>query len=191
MKSELSVRCGAKTKAGTPCKQWAIQGGTRCRKHGGAAPQVRAKAEVRAEVMRWGLGDATVDPGEVLLRLVAQSAARAARYADELEKAVEEHGFITAMVGESMVATQFNVHKSGEYIRALAKLEAEERDRCANFAAKAIAAGLNERMVRVAERQGEMLAGMVTAALAEAALPPEMAQRVRASIARQVRELTS
>jgi hypothetical protein len=43
----------------------------------------------------------------------------------------------------------------------LAQLEAQERDRCANFAQMAIAAGLNERMVRVAARQGEMLAAIV------------------------------
>jgi hypothetical protein len=62
-------------------KAKAIPGGTVCRWHGGAAGQVKAKAAVRAELLGWGLGDATVDPGEVLLRLVTQSAARAERYA--------------------------------------------------------------------------------------------------------------
>jgi hypothetical protein len=33
----------------------------------------------------------------------------------------------------------------------LAQLEAQERDRCAGFAAKAVAAGLAERTVRIAE----------------------------------------
>ena len=55
----------------------------------GAAGQVKAKAAVRAELLGWGLGDATVDPGEVLLRLVTQSAARAERYAILLEDAYE------------------------------------------------------------------------------------------------------
>ncbi len=53
------------------------------------AQQVKAKAAVRAELIGWGLGDATVDPGEVLLRLVTQSAARAERYAMLLEEAYE------------------------------------------------------------------------------------------------------
>jgi hypothetical protein len=39
--------------------------------------------------MSWGLGDTNVDPGEVLLRLVTQSAARAERYAMLLEEAYE------------------------------------------------------------------------------------------------------
>jgi hypothetical protein len=39
----------------------------------------------------------------------------------------------------------------------LADLEAKERDRCGNFATKAIAAGLAERTVPVAERQGQLM----------------------------------
>jgi hypothetical protein len=51
-----------------------------CSSHGGAAPQVRARAAVRDEVFRWGLGNVDVDPGETLLKLVAQSAARLASH---------------------------------------------------------------------------------------------------------------
>jgi hypothetical protein len=50
---------------------------------------VASKAAVRAEVMSWGLGDSHVDPGEVLLRFVTQSAARAERYAQLLQEAFE------------------------------------------------------------------------------------------------------
>jgi len=32
----ISQRCGAKTRAGTPCKSPAVQGKKRCRMHGGA-----------------------------------------------------------------------------------------------------------------------------------------------------------
>jgi hypothetical protein len=66
---------------GQRCKRKAIPGGTVCRWHGGAASQVKVKAAIRAEVMNWGLGDSYVAPGEVLLRLVTQSAAPAERYA--------------------------------------------------------------------------------------------------------------
>jgi hypothetical protein len=55
----------------------------------GASPHVASKAAVRAEVWSWGLGDTTVDPGDVLLRLVTQSAARAERYAMLLGEAYE------------------------------------------------------------------------------------------------------
>jgi hypothetical protein len=48
-------------------------------------------------------------------------------------------------------------------------------DGCGGFAANAVAAGLNERMVRLAEHQGEMMAQIVRAALAdpELALPQD------------------
>jgi hypothetical protein len=99
--SPPTVRCKATSKqTGQQCKNWAIKGGEVCRNHGGGAPAVNAKAAIRAEVLEWGLGTATVDPGEVLLRLVTQSAARAQRYASELEQLVDGEGLAAAMVGE-------------------------------------------------------------------------------------------
>jgi hypothetical protein len=182
------VQCRATSRTGKQCKNKAIPGGTVCRLHGGASPHVASKAAVRAEVWSWGLGDATVDPGEVLLRLVTQSAARAERYALLLEEAYEaaerlkqahdagQHieapadenadtarrdldrifntGGVAALVGNTYgAAKDVGVYVTGEAIRGLADLEAKERERCANFATKAIAAGLAERTVRVAERQ--------------------------------------
>src|SRR3954471_10803018 len=147
-KNPLAVRCGALSKStGKQCKAWAIKGGTTCRLHGGSAPQVRAKAAVRAEVMEWGLHDMIADPGEVLLRLVSQSAQRCAMYAEELQAKVDELGLEDATVG----IAYGEGGQQGEYIRGLATLEAQERDRCANFSAKAVAAGLAERQVRLAE----------------------------------------
>jgi hypothetical protein len=70
-----------------------------------------------------GLTDVAVDPWEVLLRLVTQSAARAQRYASELEAKVEEAGDLEkAVVGEAWGEGG----KQGEYIRGPAKLESEE-----------------------------------------------------------------
>ena len=45
-------RCSAHRKSGQPCRNWAIRGGYVCRMHGGAAPQVRAKAAARLEAAR-------------------------------------------------------------------------------------------------------------------------------------------
>ena len=57
------------------------------------------------------------------------------------------------MVGNTYgAAKDVGVYVTGEAIRGLADLEAKERDRCASFATNAIAAGLAERIVRVAER---------------------------------------
>ena len=40
-------KCLARNRFGEPCKNWPIEGATVCRAHGGAAPQVRRKAQER------------------------------------------------------------------------------------------------------------------------------------------------
>jgi hypothetical protein len=230
MTKAISVQCTAVSKqTGKQCKAKAIPGGTVCRWHGGAAGQVKAKAAVRAELLGWGLGDATVDPGEVLLHLVTQSAARAERYAMLLEEAYEaaerlkqahdagaeiqasgdEHadtaetarrdldrifntGGVAALVGNTYgAAKDVGVYVTGEAIRGLADLEAKERERCANFASKAVAAGLAERTVRIAERQGQLMVEMVQAALRGKLIFHQSRHRLfKAALARQARDLT-
>lgn len=162
-----SVKCAASTSAGNPCKMAAVRGALVCHKHGGSAPQVKAKAAVRAELMSWGLDSPTVDPGETLLKLVSQSAGRAQRYADELEQHVGESDSLR----EALIAQAYGEFGPvGEYVRGLATLEAQERDRCATFCAKAIAAGLAERQVRLAERQGALIADVLRAVMGDASL---------------------
>jgi hypothetical protein len=45
-------RCRAHRRDGQPCGNYAINGGRVCHKHGGAAPQVRAKADERLLMAR-------------------------------------------------------------------------------------------------------------------------------------------
>jgi hypothetical protein len=176
------MRCTATTTAGNPCKLNSIDGGVVCHKHGGAAPQVKAKADIRAEVMKWTLGDAVDDPGEILLRMITQSRIRVDGYsllieekvADGKEKFGDDFTLESLLVGSTF--GEFG-NKTGEYIRGLVALEAQERDRLVGFAAKAIAAGLAERQVRMAERQGEMLAMVMTAIINDATLALSPAQR--------------
>jgi hypothetical protein len=117
--------------------------------------------------MSWGLDAPTVDPGETLLRLVSQSAARAQRYAAELEDMVsDEENLRDALIREAY--GEFG--PVGEYARGLVQLEAQERERCASWCVKAIAAGLAERQVRLAERQGALIADVLRAVMGDATL---------------------
>lgn len=169
---------------GGQCGHSAIDGGTVCWDHGGAAPQVAAKAAVRAAAAEWGPTDTKEDPGDVLLRLVAQSARRVALYADLLQEQYERaaagdiYGDDLGLPSNvrALIGHKFALSKAGdpvpieEAIRGLVELEGIERDRCAGFAAKAIAAGLAERQVRLAEKQGEMMAEVLRAVLADTRL---------------------
>lgn len=183
---------GHKSNGGGLCRALILTGLKACKRHCGISlAKAKAKGAIVMEVRRWGLGDTTVDPGETLLRLVSQSAARVEMYsrllqdafdaAERLRQAQETPqsdllaaetarmdlervfniGGVGVLIGHTYAGTQTSgVIATGERIRGIADLEAQERDRCANFAKLAIAAGLAERQVRIAERQGAMVAGM-------------------------------
>jgi hypothetical protein len=171
-KRAMAPRCSRLRADGQPCRANAVKGTEplSCRRHAGKSlAKVRAEVAVREEVMAWGLGDTKTDPGELLLRLVSQAALRAERYALEIQRVVDEADSLEkALTGESWVTVgEGETVKAGEYIRAIAQLESAERDRAANFATKAVAAGLAERQVRIAERQAQLAATFVHAVLDE------------------------
>lgn len=233
-------RCGARVDGGW-CTQWPIRGTRRCRSHPGMPlEKARAKGNVVVELARWGLGDTTVDPGEVLLRLVTQSAARVELYSRLLEEAYDaaerlrqahevdaivlieaedrppvgdddwsrpEHaarqtaradlervfatGGVAALIGYQYSATKDgDVYATGQAVLGLARLEAEERDRCASFAAKAVAAGLAERQVRLAEQQGVQMAGVFRRVLDQLGLSVEQRALVPDLLRREIATVT-
>ncbi len=101
-------------------------------------------------------------------------------------------GGVAALFGNTYgAAKDVGVYVTAEAIRGLADLEAKERERCATFASNAVAAGLAERTVRVAERQGQLMVEMVQGALREVDLSPEQVSAFKAALARQARELTA
>jgi hypothetical protein len=221
---------GHRNKRGEPCGANVIAGTTACPRHSGKKlAKAKAEGAVVVELQRWGLGDTTVDPGEVLLRLVSQSAARCELYAgllgeafaaaDRMRAAHEAQALVAAPEAEggegpedpavqaaradlerifntggvaALIGHRYDADRDGrvfpvdEAIRGLARLEAEERDRCANFAAKAVAAGLAERQVRLAEQQGALVAGVFRRALDAAGLSAEVRAAVEAALVREI-----
>jgi hypothetical protein len=156
--SQVTHRCVAYTSKGSRCRRTPILGAIVCSSHGGRAPQVRRAAAIRHEVSRWTDDMETVDPAQTMLRLLTVTLLRADQHRLELDRLVTEHGWHDAFVGEAMVATaDGGTAKVGEYARQIAQWEFRERQYAAELAAKAVAAGLAERQVRVAERLGEQL----------------------------------
>ncbi|MEU8158028.1 hypothetical protein AB0B94_30615 [Micromonospora sp. NPDC048986] len=193
-KRAAAPKCTKRRADGQHCKANAIRGTDSCRRHAGKSlAVVRAQVAVRDEVLRWGLGDATVDPGELLLRLVTQAAIRADAYAADLSRIVAETDgdLRKALTGDSYTVTaEGDPVKTGEYVRAITKLEADERDRAANFAAKAVAAGLAERQVRLAERQGELIFSVIRAILDDLNLSPEQQAVASEAASRHLRSVS-
>lgn len=83
--------CTARTKAGQPCHGQAVDGTDRCRMHAGRKlAEHKARGAVVVELRNWGLRETELrDPGEQMLRLVAQSSDRAEFYAALLQEAYE------------------------------------------------------------------------------------------------------
>jgi hypothetical protein len=166
---------GHRNKRGDLCGQYAVRGTKHCVNHAGKPlAKLRAEGEIVLAARKWGPGDTKVDPGEVLLRLLTQSLWRVEELSGEIERIVGESGsLVEALTANSYTATiDGSVVKTGEYIRAMTELEGEERDRCFSFAAKAVAAGLAERQVRIAERQVEYVKAAIEATLAEMGMNP-------------------
>lgn len=96
-------------------------------------------------------------------------------------------GGVAALIGYKFDADRDGrIYATEEAVRGLAKLEAEERDRCASFAAKAVAAGLAERQVRLAEQHGALMAATFRGALDDADVPAEVRQRIEQAFIRRM-----
>lgn len=137
----------------------------------GAAVELAAKAAAPADqaaLKQLGL----FDPAPDRVQAVADIFARG-----------ELAGLTAPLYELDMLGNKIHV---GEQIRALTKLEAEERDRLAGWCVKAIAAGLEERRVRLAEAAGANLAAVIRAFTSELGLTVEQKELVPDALRRAV-----
>lgn len=75
-------------------------------------------------------------------------------------------GGVAALVGRTRAGDgKGGTVETGEQIRALAALEQSERKLAADLAAKAVAAGIAERQVRIAERQADTMNAIIVGTL--------------------------
>src|SRR5690606_32893215 len=200
-------RCTATAKTtGERCKRLPVPGGTVCVLHGGAAPQVRAKAKrnlekaaARRTVETYGgpLDSEPLEAMEWLLRTTAGHVAWLGALVAQLE---HEPSTTPAVLGASDSGDgersssgrsglkQYSREKGGmvwEKPSVWVELYGEERDRLARIAKDCLAHGIDERRVRVAEAQAQMLArAMLSFAQALGLDPGE--DRVRAAMRRSL-----
>lgn len=134
-----------------------------------------------------------IDPREVLLDAVQKSYAIKQALEYLLTEFTEEE---LALVGKMKEVTL----KGSEYIQQLPEgksIEIQRRismyndalDRCAKISSLAVRAGVEERMVRLAERQSDIIVSVIRAAVAF--LPPDLQYQVVQNAASEMRMLVA
>lgn len=180
-KERAKKKCGAKTRNGGSCK-WPAGWGTKhvgygaCKLHGGSVPthQIAAKKEMAREaVENYGLPRA-VEPTVALTEELHRTAGHVAWLASVVRELEESE--TTGPVGQRD-ETHHPRHEPSVWIR----LYQEERKHLKDVAKTCLEVGIEERIVRVAEEQGQLLAQAVQAILTKLGIPLE-APATRAAI---------
>jgi hypothetical protein len=178
-----------------PCLNRPIKGGSVCASHGGRSPQVRAAADRRlAEreallaLETFGLPRA-VSPQDALLEEVHRTAG-----------AVEWLGAVVAGLERDEVTwgmtrvkdggdDRGTTHEAG--VNVWVKLWNEQRAHLVKVCSAAIAAGIEERRVRLAESQGQLLASVVSAILGDLQLTDQQQELVQTVVPRHLRAVAA
>jgi hypothetical protein len=121
---------------------------------------------------------------ELVQQMIGQAIVRADGYAVEIERLlVETPDLRDVLVGD--IEGEFG--KAGEYIRGIARLENEERDRIMNWTFKALAVGIVVKQIDVARDRELAMAEVLREFLAHPELQLSAEQRaVAPTVLRQV-----
>lgn len=195
-------KCIATNRNGDRCGKWPMKGSKVCRAHGGAAPQVKAAAARRLETAKAEAAAVTfglpveVDPHSALLGEVH----RAAGVVAWLTLQVRELGADEVVWGRTK---EVEGHSSGEHggdyssteegaaVHQWVQLLGQWSDRLVRVAKAAIDAGVSERLVKLEEERGRLIADLLARVIddPDAGLSPDQRQGLRVVAARHLRAL--
>lgn len=178
-----------------PCRrlrpEWA-DASWKCRSHGGAAPQVQAayerqRAEAQAEqVMRRFGGPIDTTPTEALLDAVRWTAGYVGWLREKVAEIDSDDDLIWGKTREKTGGEDWgSTHEAKP--NAWLTLLGEWHDRLVKICAEAIKAGIEERRVRLAEQQGQLLADVIRRILADLNLSAEQEAMVSDVVPRHLR----
>lgn len=189
--------CGAKTRAGTPCLAAPCKGSKRCRMHGGAAPQVKAKAaeriaegKARKALETYGQ-KVDVDPITALLDEVCWTAGHVA-WLRERVREIEVEALVWGKTEQVVKgATEFEGTDTTEAAAPNIWLTLYQKERAHLVAVckAAISAGIEERRVRLAERQGDLIVQVLQKIFGDLNLTPEQLALVPQVVPARLREM--
>lgn len=192
----MSTTCGAQTRAGKPCARTAGYGTShvgvgRCKNHGGASPQAElggrvALARREAAVLGHAL---EIDPIDAILQCVYIAAGEVRYYSDRIAELRDDEvmGPVTTTVdrdahGSDQAVSYHQVTEAPPALNVWIRARREAMVDLREHSRVAIAAGIEERRVKIAEDQGAMLAEVVRnilAALGHKLDDPEVREVVR------------
>lgn len=181
------VKCTGHRKAdGAPCGQPRMAGQLVCRKHGGKAPQALAAAArrvedevARAAVVTLGL-PVDISPSDALLDEVRRTAGHVFWLLAKVQS--EDGGAFVPMKSEDS-------HPGNGSQSVWYRTYQSERAHYVNVCAQALKAGVEERRVRLAEAQGEAVAGAIRAILGDLRLTAAQNALVAEVVPRHLRLL--
>lgn len=174
-------KCQGRKQDGSPCGAYAIQGSTVCRRHGGDLPSIREAAQRRVveDKIERVLARMDVDPVKDPVALLALMAGRAASWCEAIAERVNE-----------LTSLRYST-EGGEQLRAEIALWERAMDRCEKFAHNLARLNLDERLVKVEERQVDLVKQALAAALADMGLGAVQQREAMGHVARHLRAVAS
>lgn len=197
------ARCSANRKGdGQRCGQWAVPGGNVCRYHGGNARQVKAagkrrreQEEARQVAALFGV-PRDVEPGQALLDLVHWTAGEVEFWRGKVrDQASRDEASLTYGVTKEEIGTDKGQPHDVETREAKPHIYYvmlySSQDRLTQYATAALRAGVEERRVRLAEQQGDLVALAIRRILGALGLTPEQEALVTVVVPRELRAISS
>lgn len=179
----MATLCGAKARStGQPCQQPVTPGGTRCRFHGGAAPQAKAKAHLRlveAEARTlFGKIAPDIAPVDNPLAAYAQFAGEVMAWKQLMASLLED------------LKTVGYASDSGEQVRAAVQLYERSMDRANTVLSSYARLNIDERLAKLSETQSKAVLRAIEAVITHLGAAPEQANQARTVAARHLRAVS-
>ncbi|GAA5227254.1 hypothetical protein [Paeniglutamicibacter antarcticus] len=195
---DATRQCTAKAKqSGNRCKRVPAKGATVCNIHGAKAPSVAAKAAERvqqdaARRALKALGEPTpIDPAQALLKLIAWKHGEVQWLRGKVQELEPAHLAWGTIEHREGVGPEGPISVSTE--KALPSvwwsLLRQAEDQLAEYASKALRAGVEERRLRMAEADGALVAMVVRRILDRLNLTTEQAALTGQIVPEEMRRL--
>ena len=173
-----SPHCGAKTRFGRRCTQSPMFGQRVCRMHGGASPQARHAAMLRVaeSEARAIVAELEIEPCDDPLKALSMLAGEVLAWRDVLREQVRR-------LSDLASTDEFGVERA----RSVIELYERALDRCGRVLVAIAKLNLDERMVKLSEAQGALIAEVIEGTLTELGLDPAQQERGRTIASKHLR----